>query len=229
MTPTDQRKLERERRERKFRIRLTTLSWTMPVVAFGSFFSIWHSISNTVNHPSTSSQKTAPVSVKDIRSSKLDSRKIVTPSVLFKIGSEGPNVSVIQEQLYELGYFNHDITENYGSVTKAAVESFQKHYNLAVTGEVDSATMNALKQAVRTHKIRTLATLTKTEANTQSGQTGSTNGSTSAQSGTSSQSRSSAQTVPSQPSIPPTQSTGTSSVAQSQQSTPITSSSASSP
>jgi peptidoglycan hydrolase-like protein with peptidoglycan-binding domain len=60
--------------------------------------------------------------------------------------SEGRQVSVIQEQLYELDYFIHVVTGYYDPVTAQAMESFQRAKHLNVTGEIDTATLNALEQ-----------------------------------------------------------------------------------
>lgn len=152
MPLTEQKQRARERRERKFRRRLATLSWTVPVVAFGSFFSIWHGISAAVN-PSTTAQPSHSVASNSVKvnEAKATQSTKTASSVLFKIGSKGQQVSVIQQQLHELGYFNHLITEYYGPVTAQAVEAFQSAQHLTKTGEMDTTTFNALQQAVKNH------------------------------------------------------------------------------
>jgi len=165
LSSNEQKQLARERRERKFRRRITALSWTLPVFAFGSFFTIWHNVSAAVNSPTKSKQ-----SVSNITNHKksnvtpslsTQSVKTVKPSVLFKIGSTGPQVSVIQEQLYELGYLHHPITEYYGSLTAQAVSSFQMAQHLNVTGEIDNATLTALQQAAKHHQVSNLVSTPK--------------------------------------------------------------------
>lgn len=150
----------RARRERKFRRRLATLSWTLPVVAFGGFFSIWHNVSAAVTPPAKAKPNVAVVTKhpkhNTTTSVHAQASKSITPSILFKIGSKGPQVSVIQEQLSELGYFHHVITEYYGPVTSHAVESFQTAQHLPATGEIDSATLTALQKAAKHHQTTSL-------------------------------------------------------------------------
>ena len=50
----------------------------------------------------------------------------------------------IQQRLKELGYFNHEVTGYYGSITRAAVKKFQYDYGLPQTGEPDSTTLSYL-------------------------------------------------------------------------------------
>jgi peptidoglycan hydrolase-like protein with peptidoglycan-binding domain len=133
----------RDRRGRRFRIWLTTLSWSMPVVAFTGFFSVWHNLSTTT--------KTAPHSFTSPSAINTQTTGSTTP-VLFKIGSRGPQVMTIQEQLSELGYFNHSLTKYYGSVTADAIKSFQTDNGLSGTGQVDSETLRVLQQAVKSNR-----------------------------------------------------------------------------
>jgi hypothetical protein len=212
LTPNDKKQLARQRRERKFRIWLTTLSWTMPAVAFGGFFSIWHNISSAVTSPVQSGATNQ--STNSVSSANTQSVKKSAPSVLFKVGSTGSQVSIIQEQLQELGYFNHTVTETYGSVTAQAVKSFQADHNLTVTGTIDEATLNALKQAVKSQKQSQLVT----QSGTSQTSDGSGSGSASSSSGSSSQSDSGSQAI---------QQFSPGTVGQSQQGSPQTSSTAS--
>lgn len=50
----------------------------------------------------------------------------------------------IQQRLKELGYFNHEVTGYYGSITRAAVKKFQFDYGLPQTGEPDRTTLSYL-------------------------------------------------------------------------------------
>lgn len=136
-----ERQLERQRREKRFHRRLTTLSWTLPVVAFGSFFSVWHDISQAVR-PTTSGFG-----------------MVQSRDVLFKIGMSSSQVAIIQEQLQALGYFNHVITEYYGPVTAAAVAAFQSANRMSPTGVIDTYTLDALRTAVKNKQV-TAATAT---------------------------------------------------------------------
>lgn len=69
-----------------------------------------------------------------------------TPTpVLFGKGTTGERVMVIQERLMELGYMDYDEpTEYYGTMTKEAVELFQKRTGLVVDGYVGEETYDAL-------------------------------------------------------------------------------------
>ena len=165
MISKGRKQIARERREKKFRLWLTTLSWTLPVVAFGSFFSLWHSVSSAVNSPAKAKPTTAGTihPARNVKSDDTQSTKSVVPSVLFKIGSRNPQVKVIQQQLYELGYFNHVITDYYGPVTAQAVESFQISQHLNATGEIDSATLTALQQAVKHYQTSNLTSQSPSE------------------------------------------------------------------
>ncbi len=50
----------------------------------------------------------------------------------------------IQKRLYELGYYDQDITEYYGPFTRDAIKSFQKAIGVLPTGIADEATQKAL-------------------------------------------------------------------------------------
>jgi hypothetical protein len=56
-------------------------------------------------------------------------------------------VSGMQSRLRSLGYFGGAVSGNMDDATAAALASFQKAKNLAVTGKPDSQTLNALKAA----------------------------------------------------------------------------------
>jgi peptidoglycan hydrolase-like protein with peptidoglycan-binding domain len=144
---TEQKQLARLRRERRFRRWLTTLSWSMPLLAFGSFFSIWHNISSSV-HTTAKANVQSPLKTQTLVN--------VAQSTLFKIGSSGPQVTTIQEELYQLGYFNHELTQYYGTITAQAVELFQTDNQMPATGEIDTSTFNALQQAVKTQSTTNL-------------------------------------------------------------------------
>ncbi|MBR6185171.1 MAG: peptidoglycan-binding protein [Clostridia bacterium] len=60
-------------------------------------------------------------------------------------GSKGDDVALVQERLKELGFFTYKkITTGYYKNTQKAVEDFQKHNGLEVTGIVDESTWNVL-------------------------------------------------------------------------------------
>lgn len=70
---------------------------------------------------------------------------ITSASALSKIGSRGEEVKKIQTALRDLGYFNSKIDGIYGTITKKAVERFQKDYGLKVDGIAGKNTLKALK------------------------------------------------------------------------------------
>ncbi len=63
---------------------------------------------------------------------------------LLKKGSQGTEVSHLQQRLKELGYGSGNITGNYDEATENAVKRFQKHQGIAVNGKVDERTNSIL-------------------------------------------------------------------------------------
>ncbi len=63
---------------------------------------------------------------------------------LSKIGSRGEEVRKIQTALKEKGYFNSKVDGIFGTITKKAVEKFQKANGLTVDGIVGKSTLKAL-------------------------------------------------------------------------------------
>ena len=57
---------------------------------------------------------------------------------------KGDVVGRIQKRLYELGYYDQDITEYYGPFTRDAIKAFQKALGVLPTGIADEATQKAL-------------------------------------------------------------------------------------
>ena len=66
----------------------------------------------------------------------------------FAFGSEGKSVENLQTALVGLGYNldKHGVNGKFGSETQAALKAFQKDAGIAVTGIVDSKTLDALKK-----------------------------------------------------------------------------------
>lgn len=60
-------------------------------------------------------------------------------------GSKGLEVTQLQQQLKQLGYFNRRATGNFGPLTKAAVMRFQENEGLNPNGVVDEETQAALE------------------------------------------------------------------------------------
>ena len=63
----------------------------------------------------------------------------------YRIGLEHENVAKLQQRLMELGFMDNDEpTEYYGSVTQAAVKTFQRQNNLAQDGIIGPSTWEAI-------------------------------------------------------------------------------------
>ena len=62
-------------------------------------------------------------------------------------GSTGEEVTRLQQQLADLGYYDGEISGSYGDLTKAAVKAFQADFSLLQTGEADADTQDALFSA----------------------------------------------------------------------------------
>lgn len=66
---------------------------------------------------------------------------------LLKQGMSGTDVGMLQKKLKDLGFFNVSITSYFGSITKQAVEKFQKAHNLTpdgIVGPLTNAVLNTL-------------------------------------------------------------------------------------
>ena len=62
-------------------------------------------------------------------------------------GAQGEHVTLIQQQLSNLGYYTGKVSGNFLDGTRAAVRKFQKDYGLEITGEVDGETEALLLSA----------------------------------------------------------------------------------
>ena len=61
-------------------------------------------------------------------------------TVVYKIGSSGPEVQALQERLAALGYRPGAVDGNYGAATSSAVMAFQKHEGIGRDGVAGPAT-----------------------------------------------------------------------------------------
>ena len=66
-------------------------------------------------------------------------------ATVLRQGSKGPEVTELQQQLRQLGYFNRRATGNFGPLTKASVAKFQQEQGLNANGIVDDETLQALQ------------------------------------------------------------------------------------
>ncbi len=60
------------------------------------------------------------------------------------VGDKGDRVEAVQQRLKDLGYYSGSVDGDYGNGTKKAVKAFQKAKGLKQTGNVNSATVEAL-------------------------------------------------------------------------------------
>ncbi|WP_245808854.1 C40 family peptidase [Shouchella patagoniensis] len=63
---------------------------------------------------------------------------------LMRIGSQGSNVTALQDKLRSLGFFNQSSTGYYGTVTRDAIRNYQKANGLQVDGIAGPQTQSAL-------------------------------------------------------------------------------------
>src|SRR6478752_5308348 len=71
----------------------------------------------------------------------------ISSSSLLRVGSTGPNVQSLQQQLKNKGYFKGTTTQYFGSITKNAVKAFQRANGLLVDGEAGPDTLNKLNSS----------------------------------------------------------------------------------
>ncbi len=157
-----EKQIARQRRERKLRLWLTTLSWSTPVIAFGTLFTIWHQIAETPLAIHSTSTKSSLLKPSVMPTSTSENGNKSPEKILYEIGSRGPQVSTIQQQLSLLGYYHYPITQYYGTVTEEAVKTFQAEHQLPPTGAIDQRTLTALQNAVKQVRI---ASLTRSVSN----------------------------------------------------------------
>ncbi|WP_438447935.1 C40 family peptidase [Gorillibacterium sp. sgz5001074] len=75
-------------------------------------------------------------------------------SVTLKAGTSSTAVTVLQNNLKELGYFTYPTaTGYYGSITTASVSAYQSAYGLPATGNADPATLTSIDHALVKKKL----------------------------------------------------------------------------
>ncbi len=72
-------------------------------------------------------------------------------------GDSGEAVRDLQARMKQIGWFDHQVTGNYGPVTVEAIRGFQSKRSLPVTGAVDQATLDALHNMTRKPTAEELA------------------------------------------------------------------------
>jgi lipoprotein-anchoring transpeptidase ErfK/SrfK len=73
----------------------------------------------------------------------------VPVKIVLQPGDHGPKVRALQARLRQIGWFEGDVSDNYGSRTTAAVKGFQAKRGFPVTGIVDQRTWDRLLSMTR--------------------------------------------------------------------------------
>ena len=73
--------------------------------------------------------------------------QMVIETPLLTYGMAGEEITILQQKLAALGYYDGEITGSYGDLTKAAVKAFQTDFSLLQTGEADAETQEAIFDA----------------------------------------------------------------------------------
>jgi len=79
---------------------------------------------------------------------ELHNRVVAGPTIIGPSDS-GDRVRELQARLKQIGWFEHDVTGNYGPVTSTAVSGFQTKRGVPSTGEVDQRTWDLLAGMTR--------------------------------------------------------------------------------
>lgn len=92
-----------------------------------------------------------------------------TPAAItetLKLGSQGENVTILQQQLKDLGYFKDEATGYFGRVTASAVREFQQKSGLTVDGIAGPRTHRAIQEQL--NKVNNSAGSTQPTLNSES-------------------------------------------------------------
>ena len=73
--------------------------------------------------------------------------QVVIEAPLLTYGMSGDDVTLLQQKLQRLGYYDGEITGSYGDLTRAAVKAFQADFSLLQTGEADVETQEMIFSA----------------------------------------------------------------------------------
>ncbi|WP_369681903.1 peptidoglycan-binding protein [Alicyclobacillus macrosporangiidus] len=122
-------------------------------MAFGSLFATWHHIAATAPSLHASSTKSPVLKPLVPQPNQSDNTGADVEKILYAIGSQGPQVGAIQQQLSLLGYFHHPITQYYGAMTAESVRAFQAEHQLPPTGTIDQNTLTAIQNAVKQARV----------------------------------------------------------------------------
>ena len=79
---------------------------------------------------------------------KLDTEKV------YRSGDENSGVKQLQQALFEMGYLKAEhVTGYFGSITEAAVKSFQKDNDISQTGVAAKLTLEKIKSHIKITKL----------------------------------------------------------------------------
>jgi len=76
---------------------------------------------------------------------------LLVQAAALKPGDRGQQVLLLQENLAQLGFFKAAPTGYYGSITTAAVKSFQRSMSLTIDGIAGGKTIAAIQRALENH------------------------------------------------------------------------------
>lgn len=82
--------------------------------------------------------------------------KQVESSFLLKVGISSEAVRELQNQLKDLGYFNHNVTGYFGPITESSVKEFQKKNSLIADGLVTTSTMKKIVEQTSSKLLSTV-------------------------------------------------------------------------
>ena len=73
--------------------------------------------------------------------------------MVLEVGMEGAEVTKLQRELFERGFFGYKADGAFGSTTKRSLEKFQKKAGIDITGVADAATLEVLYSDKDIHSI----------------------------------------------------------------------------
>jgi peptidoglycan hydrolase-like protein with peptidoglycan-binding domain len=101
----------------------------------------------TTTAPTTSAPPVAPTTAAPKPTAK--PKPVVTYRTVLEPGDNGPKVREAQARLRQIGWFDGDVSDNYGPRTTASVKGFQGKRGFPVTGILDQRTWDRLLSMTR--------------------------------------------------------------------------------
>ncbi len=87
-----------------------------------------------------------------VNSQTVSTSTTILPPSIITIGTRGPQVTTLQQNLKQLGYFYGNPTGFYDKSTQEAVVRFQQSYGLPMTGNLDPRTSQTIIQVLRSSR-----------------------------------------------------------------------------